>query len=239
MQVIPAIDILEGRCVRLLQGNFAKKTIYSNNPEAVAYEWACKGAERIHVVDLDGALSGLPTNMDIVSRIVSAVDVPIQLGGGIRTVEAAIDAVQVGVDRVMVGTAAIDKTLLLKISETIGIERVLVSLDARDGEVMVEGWTASGGMRVTDVVSNIEQQGVSRIMYTDVTRDGTLTEPNFEAIDELVSGTQLSVIAAGGIASVDHLIRLSELGVEGAVVGRALYTGDVELADAIIAVEAL
>ncbi len=233
MQVIPAIDLIGGRCVRLMQGDFEKETVYSDDPEHVAREWAGQGAGRIHVVDLDGARTGVPVNMDVVGRIVAAVDVPVQLGGGIRTVDVAREAMSLGVDRVMVGTAALDGGVISDMLESLGPEGLLVSVDARDGEVVVSGWTQDGGTSVGAFVAETERLGVRRVMYTDVTRDGTLTEPNYGAVRELVDQTDVAVIAAGGIASVEHLVSLAALGVEGAVVGRALYTGDIDLAEAI------
>lgn len=233
MQVIPAIDLIGGRCVRLMQGDFEKETVYSDDPERVARQWAAQGAERIHVVDLDGARTGAPVNIDVVGRIVAAVDVPVQLGGGIRSVEIAREALNAGVDRVMVGTAALDGGVISDMLKALGAEGLLVSVDTRDGEVVVSGWTQDGGISVSDLVANMERLGVQRVMYTDVTRDGTLTEPNYGAVQELVDQTNVAVIAAGGIASVNHLVSLAALGVEGAVVGRALYTGDVDLAEAI------
>jgi phosphoribosylformimino-5-aminoimidazole carboxamide ribotide isomerase len=233
MQVIPAIDLIDGRCVRLMQGDFERETVYSDDPEAVARQWAAQGAARIHVVDLDGARTGVPVNMEAVDRIVAAVDVPIQLGGGIRTVDIAREALNAGVDRVMVGTAALDGGIISDMLDALGPEGLLVSVDARDGKVVVSGWTQDGGTSVSDLVASMEHLGVRRVMYTDVTRDGTLTEPNYGAVQELVDQTNVAVIAAGGIASVAHLVSLAALGVEGAVVGRALYTGDVNLAQAI------
>lgn len=238
MQVIPAIDLREGRCVRLMQGDFAKETVYSDDPVAVAREWQSGGARRIHVVDLDGALTGAPVNMDVVRRIVDAVDVPVQLGGGIRDAVTARRAISAGVDRVMVGTAALDRAVVSDILAVTGPDGLLVSVDARDGEVVVSGWLESGGVKVGDLVDAMAELGVKRVMYTDVTRDGTLTEPNYLAIGDLVARTSVAVIAAGGIASVDHLVALSRLGVEGAVVGRALYTGNVDLVEAIAATSA-
>ncbi len=217
----------------MMQGDFAKETVYSDDPESVAHQWAALGAERIHVVDLDGARTGAPVNLEIVGRIVAAVDVPVQLGGGFRTPVVAREAQELGVDRVMVGTAALDGNVVSDMLETLGPEGLLVSVDVRDGEVVVSGWTEVGGTRVGYLVAAMERLGVRRIMYTDVTRDGTLTEPNFRAVEDLVAQTSMSVIAAGGIASMDHLVRLAALGVEGTVVGRALYTGDVDLAEAI------
>ena len=233
MQVIPAIDLVDGRCVRLLQGDFEEQTVYSDDPESVARRWALCGAERLHVVDLDGARTGDPVNMDTVRRIASAVDLPVQLGGGIRTAEAAGLALAAGVDRVMVGTAAIEGAVVAEIIGAFGAESLLVSVDARDGEAMVSGWTEPGGVSADDLVARVRGLGAARIMYTDITRDGTLTEPNFQAVGDMVTRAGMPVIAAGGITSTGHLVRLAGLGVEGAVVGRALYTGHIDLEVAI------
>ena len=233
MQVIPAIDLVEGRCVRLMQGDFDEQTVYSDDPESVARRWALSGAERLHVVDLEGARTGVPVNMDTVRRIAAAVDLPVQLGGGIRTAEGARLAVAAGADRVMVGTAALEGAVVAEIIGAVGAERLLVSVDARDGEAMVAGWTQPGGVSAGDLVARVRDLGVLRIMYTDISRDGTLTEPNFEAVGNLVAQAGMPVIAAGGITSTAHLTRLAALGVEGAVVGRALYTGHIDLEVAI------
>ena len=233
MQVIPAIDLIRGRCVRLVQGDFDEQTVYSDDPESVARRWALSGAERLHVVDLEGARTGVPVNMETVRRIAAAVDLPVQLGGGIRTAEAARLALEAGIDRVMVGTAAIERAMVAEIIGAVGAERLLVSVDARDGEAMVSGWTEPGGVATGDLVARVRDLGVARIMYTDISRDGTLTEPNFQAVGDIVAQAGVPVIAAGGIASTGHLVRLAGLGVEGAVVGRALYTGHVDLEVAI------
>lgn len=233
MQVIPAIDLIDGRCVRLVQGDFAEETVYSSDPGSVARRWASLGAERLHVVDLDGARTGAPCNTDTVRRIVDAVDVPVQLGGGIRNARSARDAVAAGADRVMIGTAALRDESLSGMIDEVGADRLLVSIDARDGQVMVSGWSDPGGISASDLAVRVRDLGVVRIMYTDIARDGTLSEPNFAAVADIVSSAGVPVIAAGGIAATDHLLRLASLGVEGAVVGRALYTGHVDLAEAI------
>ncbi len=236
MQVIPAIDLMDGRCVRLTRGDFADATVYSDDPAAVARRWASMGAGRIHVVDLDGARTGAPVNAAAVRAIAAAVDLPIQLGGGIRSAVAARAAVAAGADRVMVGTAAAaGGEELGRILDAVGPEGLVVSVDARGGMVVVEGWTEPGGIEALELAARVGDMGAARIMYTDVTRDGTLTEPNYAEVRRLVDGSGLAVIAAGGIASADHLARLAATGAEGAVVGRALYTGDVDLAEAIAA----
>ena len=221
----------------LYQGDYGRETVYSENPVEMACHWVGLGAARLHVVDLDGAKSGAPENLGIVEDIVSSVSVPVQLGGGIRTVETARAVLALGVSRVVVGTAAIeDPDLIQTMCAEFGPDAVVVSVDARDGYVAVKGWTQGTRVRATDLVARMEERGVRRIMYTDIARDGTLTEPNFPAIESLVNQSGLRLLAAGGISSVENLLRLAGLGVEASVVGKALYTGDVDLS---LALEAL
>jgi phosphoribosylformimino-5-aminoimidazole carboxamide ribotide isomerase len=234
MEVVPAIDLRGGRCVRLYQGDYARETVYSDDPEAVALRWVEQGAERLHVVDLDGARAGVPANLDAVAKIVAASGVPVQLGGGIRTLESAQSAIEQGVDRVILGTAALETPDLVKeVCGALGAGRVVVSVDAKDGYVVVRGWERSSQTTALTLTKRVAGWGVRRIMYTDVSRDGTLTEPNFEGVRQLVDGSSVAVIAAGGIASIAHLKRLAQLGAEAAIVGKALYTGDVDLRSAI------
>lgn len=234
MELIPAIDLIDGRCVRLYQGDYARETVYSDDPAEVAARWASLGAARLHVVDLDGAREGAPANLDVVKGIVSAVPIPVQLGGGIRSVQTAREAVAVGVERVILGTVAVESPdIVEQACRDLGTSAVVVGVDARDGYVAVKGWTESKDMLATDLLNRMESLGVRRFMYTDISRDGTLTEPNFQAVEVIVGRTGAAVLAAGGISSVDHLIRLSELGVEGAIVGTALYTGDIDLKEAL------
>ena len=237
MEVIPAIDIRAGRCVRLYQGDYEQETVYSESPGDVARQWSDMGARRLHVVDLDGAKAGGPVNFDVVHEIASAVDVPVQLGGGIRTIEVAREALSFGVSRVIVGTAAVeDPAFVEELCRELGAEAVVVTVDASDGIVLKRGWTESSTEHVSEVVERIEQIGVRRFVYTDVGRDGTLTEPNFPAIEALERKTPLKMLVAGGISSVDHLVRLSKLGIEAAIVGKAVYSGDIDLRRAIEAV---
>ena len=234
MEVIPAIDLIDGRCVQLYQGDYERETVFSEDPVKVAREWVSAGATRLHVVDLDGARLGSPANLGVVRQIVSAVDVPVQLGGGIRTAENATEIVGMGVARVMLGTVAVNEPeLVRRLCDELGPGAVVVSVDARDGLVAVSGWTADSSVPVADVVNRMKGAEVRSFLYTDIARDGTLTEPNFDAIAEMVEQAGPCVMAAGGISAVEHLSRLADLGVAGAVVGTALYTGDIELAEAI------
>ena len=237
MEVIPAIDIRDRKCVRLFQGDYQRETVYSESPADVAARWVSMGASRLHVVDLDGARAGAPVNMGVVGGIASSVAAPIQFGGGIRTLEAAKEAVSLGVGRIIMGTAAAeDPVLVRQACRELDAETVLVSVDARDGYVAVWGWTRKSQSTAAELVKQVEAMGVRRFVYTDVTRDGTLTEPNFGAIEGLVDQTEMKMLVAGGISSVDHLRRLSQLGVEAGIVGKAVFTGDINLRDAIEAV---
>ena len=237
MEVIPAIDLRGGKCVRLYQGDYKRETVYSEDPVEVAARWVSQGATRLHIVDLDGARSGTPANLAAVKDIASSVSVPIQLGGGIRTIDTANAVMALEVERVMIGTAAVESPDLIRsLFEHLSSDQVVVSVDARDGFVAVKGWTRATEVLASDLISNMVENGVRRFMYTDIARDGTLTEPNFGAIQELLNRTGAVLLAAGGISSLRHLTRLAELGVEGAVVGQALYTGAIELREALEAV---
>lgn len=237
MQVIPAIDLRGGKCVRLYQGDYARETVYSDDPLETALRWVDMGAERLHIVDLDGAKEGSPANLAAVERIAHATDAPLHLGGGIRDLATARAAVSAGASRVMLGTAAVeDADLIRALLAELGAERVIVSVDAKDGRVALRGWTESSGALATDLVDDMARLGVVRFLYTDISRDGTLTEPNFEAAGVLAARAGISVLAAGGIARVEHLARLAALGAEGAIVGRAIYTGDIDLREAVAAV---
>ena len=234
MEVIPAIDIKGGKCVRLYQGDYGRETVYSESPLDVASHWVENGATRLHVVDLDGARSGSPVNIELVGAIASSVKASVQCGGAIRTLEMARTVLSLGVSRVIIGSAAVEEGpgFVELACRELGPDAVMVGVDARDGYVVTRGWVHSTDVTVSDLVSRIEAAGVRCFVYTDVSRDGTLTEPNFDAIEDLMGQTSLKVLAAGGISSVDHLGRLARLGVEGAIVGKAVYTGDIDLRQA-------
>ena len=237
MDVIPAIDIRGGKCVRLYQGDYARETVYSEDPQEVAVTWARLGAAWLHVVDLDGARSGAPENLGVVADIAASVSVPIQFGGGVRSLDVAKAASAAGANRVVVSTAAVEDTDLVRdLCAELGPESVIVGLDARDGYVAVKGWTEGTEVEVAELVVRMEKLGVGRFMYTDVARTDTLTGANFDAIESLASGTQARIMAAGGISSVDQLVKLAGLGLDAAIVGKALYTGSVDLREALEAV---
>ena len=234
MEVIPAIDIRGGKCVRLYQGDYRKETVFSEKPLEVASRWVEIGTGRLHVVDLDGAKSGAPVHIDLVGSIASSVEARVQFGGGIRTLEAATKAVSLGVDRVIIGTAALeDSGLVRQACLELGPEAVVVSVDAKDGYVVGQGWTQQSRIPALELVQSLASMGVRRYIYTDIARDGTLTEPNFRAIEELAVKSAMSMLVAGGVSSLTQLLKLSELGIEAAIVGTAVYTGDIDLRDAI------
>jgi phosphoribosylformimino-5-aminoimidazole carboxamide ribotide isomerase len=234
MDIIPAIDLKGGRCVRLYQGDFDKVTVFSDDPAEIARRWEGEGARRIHVVDLDGAKGGRRINLEALTNILSAVHVPVQSSGGIRTYEDAQQALDMGVDRVVLGTVAVEESdLVAKLCQDFGREKLIVSADARDGKVTTWGWVESTQLEATVFLNEMASLGVERFVYTDIARDGTLTEPNFAAVQRLVEETGKKIIAAGGISSVEHLVRLAEAGVEGAIIGRAIYTGDLDLKQAL------
>lgn len=234
MDVIPAIDLRGGRCVRLYQGDYDRETVFSNDPVEVALRWAGAGARWLHIVDLDGAKRGEPVNTEVISDIVASVNVPVQVGGGIRSQEAVGRVLALGAARAMLGTAAVhDPKMVRRACREFGPESVMVSVDARDGWASVSGWMSDTRLPASQVVASMMDAGVRTFQYTDISRDGTLTEPNYPAIREMVDLTGGNLIAAGGISRVAHLVRLGGLGLSGAVVGTALYTGDIDLAEAI------
>ena len=238
MEIIPAIDIRGGRCVRLVQGDYDRETVFADDPVEAARRWRDAGAKRLHVVDLDGAREGRAINAACVERIVAAVDVPVQLGGGLRDLETIGGYLEAGVERVVLGTAAVKDQALLVSALARFPGRIVVGVDARDGIVVTEGWRDASGIEAPEFVRQIAELGVPRVIYTDTLRDGTLTEPNFDALETLLSDRQhLRVIYSGGVSTIDHLRRLAEIGVEGAIVGRALYTGDISLAEALAAMQ--
>ncbi|MCH8973633.1 MAG: 1-(5-phosphoribosyl)-5-[(5-phosphoribosylamino)methylideneamino]imidazole-4-carboxamide isomerase [Chloroflexi bacterium] len=239
MEVIPTIDLRAGSVVRLTQGDYDRQTTYSGDPVAVARGFEAAGAPRIHVVDLDAARSGVPEHTEVCRAIAAAVSVPIELGGGMRTAADVAAALDAGVGRVVVGTAAVrDPKLVSELLDVHGPARVVVGLDAVDGLIAVSGWTESTRVPAADLMARMAEAGVRRFIATDVARDGMLSSPDFDGLAALVRqarelGGGVRVIASGGVAELDHLRRLAALGVEGAIVGRAVYEGTVDLAEAV------
>lgn len=223
--------------MRLFQGDYGQQTVYSDDPVEVALRWEEQGASRLHVVDLDGAKSGTQANLPVIERIAAAVGVPVQVGGGIRSVETARALVESGVSRIILGTVAVrqpevvDETLA-----ALGAQAVIVGIDARGGMVAVNGWTQGSAIAATELARTMAKAGVVRIMYTDVSKDGTLSGPDLDGIRAMARACNAAIIAAGGIASNQHVRQLAALGIEGAVVGKALYTGDITLPEALAAI---
>ena len=237
MEVIPAIDLRNGRCVRLFQGDFNQETVFSDDPLAMALSWQEQGGHRLHLVDLDGAVQGKPVHLEVISAIVRGLDIPVQVGGGIRDLAAADAWLDAGVDRVVIGTAAVnDPDMVREVCRKHGGSRVVVSVDAKDGLVAVKGWKETTNVTVLDLAHQMAGLGVLRLLYTDIARDGALTGPDLITNARLAKETGLAVLASGGVGSVEHIIELAPTGVEGVIVGRALYTGAVSLPEAVAAV---
>jgi len=236
VEVIPAIDLRAGRCVRLLQGDYDRETVFAEDPVAMAEHWEQLGAPRLHVVDLDGARTGIPAEMATVERIVATVSIPVQVAGGLRTLEHANHYLRAGAERIVFGTAAVKDRRLIAEALAMDAGAVVVALDARDGKVRTDGWLEGSGRDLLELARDMESLGVGRVLSTEISRDGMLTEPDFDGLVALSAATKMSVIASGGISSVTQLVRLTTLGMEAAIVGRALYTGEVELPKALAAV---
>lgn len=232
MEIIPAIDVRGGRCVRLLQGRYDRETVFGDDPVAMAVRWEQEGAPRLHVVDLDGAREGAPQNLAVVGAIAEAVQVPVQLGGGIRTPELARRAFEAGVDRVIVGTAALDPGRAEEFASEMG-DSVVAGIDARDGKVAVRGWAETTEMRALDLARRLADLGFHWIVFTDIAADGMLEGPNLEALREIVDAVDASVIASGGISTPDDLRAVKRAGAAGAIIGTALYTRRISLREAL------
>ena len=237
MEVIPAIDLKDGRCVRLFQGDFAQETVFSDDPLAMAKFWQDQGGHRLHLVDLDGAIQGKPVHLEVITSIVRELDIPVQVGGGIRDLATAGTWLNAGVDRVVIGTAAVSNPdMVSEVCQKHGSEQVVVSVDAKDGLVALRGWKETSSVTVLELANQMVDLGVVRLLYTDIARDGALTGPDLATNSRLVEETGLAVQASGGVASVEHIKGLLPTGVEGVIVGMALYTGTVNLAEAVAAV---
>ncbi len=222
-----------GKCVRLYQGDYQQETVFSDDPLDVALKWQSMGAPRLHIVDLDGAASGEILNLEIIRNIAGAILIPIQLGGGIRHIDTIEALLKIGIDRVILGTAAVENPKLITDACRRFRDSIIVGIDARHGIIATRGWIKQTGLTAIELAKSMAKIGVNRFIYTDIERDGTLTEPNFSAIAALIDELGLPVIAAGGISTLNHLQMLRKLGAEGAIVGKALYTGDIKLKQAI------
>ena len=233
MIIFPAIDMKDGKCVRLEQGLFDKVTVFGEDPVEMAKKWESEGAEFLHLVDLDGAKDGVPKNLEIIKNICKAIEIPIQLGGGIRDKETVKILLDAGVNRVILGTVAInDRDLLVDLVKEYG-ERIVVSIDAKEGLVAVNGWVNVSEVQSIDLVRDLEEIGVKTIVYTDIAKDGMMEGPNFDIYNTIREQSNIDVIASGGVSSIDNVKKLSEMNMYGAIIGKALYTNDIKLKDAL------
>lgn len=233
MIIYPAIDIKQGKCVRLVQGRFSDVTVYSDNPVEMAIKWESMGAEYIHVVDLDGALQGQSVNSQVIKDIAKAVKVPIQLGGGIRNLQVVEDMLNSGITRVILGTAAVKNPDFVKEAVELYKDRIAVGIDAKDGMVAIEGWETISEFTAVQFAQKMYELGVRHIIYTDISRDGMLKGPNIPAMKEMVDNVEANIIASGGVSNMDDIRNLKATGVQGVIIGKALYTGNVNLAEAL------
>ncbi|TNF46035.1 1-(5-phosphoribosyl)-5-[(5-phosphoribosylamino)methylideneamino]imidazole-4-carboxamide isomerase [bacterium] len=240
MLILPAIDLKGGKCVRLFQGEMESAKIYSESPEKIALQWQESGAKMIHVVDLDGAVAGEPRNLGAIARILEAVDVPMELGGGIRSEEVVEDYLQLGVDRVILGTIAYQNHDLVNSVCEAFPGKIAVGIDAKGGYVAVQGWQEVTDKSAMSLAQELEEAGVSHIIYTDIVRDGALTGPNLEATAALAEAVKIPVVLSGGMHTHKDLLevaKLEEKGVRGVILGRSLYEGTIDLASAIEAIQ--
>ena len=236
MIIIPAVDIKGGKCVRLEQGFMDRETIFSDYPEEMALQWERKGAKRLHLVDLDGAVQGIPYNKEIIRNVVDRVSIPVQLGGGIRDLDTIEGYINLGIERIIIGTVAYKDPDLVETACKRYPGRIIVGIDSKDRYVSVEGWTEATNIVAIDLAKRFEDMGINSIIYTDIKRDGMKRGPNIDGIREFAVAITIPVIAAGGISSmrdIENMARLEEDGLKGIIVGRALYDGSVTLEEAI------
>ncbi|WP_247215593.1 1-(5-phosphoribosyl)-5-[(5-phosphoribosylamino)methylideneamino]imidazole-4-carboxamide isomerase [Synechococcus sp. C9] len=239
MDVIPAIDLLDGQCVRLVQGDYARSEIFSSDPVQMAQAWVNHGATRLHLVDLNGAKTGTPYHLEVIRRIIQTVGIPVQVGGGIRELQTVAQLVDLGADRVIVGTVAVKQPELCQQWCAAFPDKIWVSVDARGGQVAVAGWQEPTGVRMDDLVQDWVDWGVAGLIYTDIERDGTLTGPDMDGLRGLLAQVSVPVLASGGVGSMTDvlsLLALEPLGLAGVIIGKALYTGDIDLRHALQAV---
>ncbi|OEF99560.1 1-(5-phosphoribosyl)-5-[(5-phosphoribosylamino)methylideneamino]imidazole-4-carboxamide isomerase [Vulcanibacillus modesticaldus] len=233
MIIFPAIDIKENKCVRLSQGDFDRVKIYADDPLAMAQKWKEQGAEYIHLVDLDGARTEEIVNKQTIEKIVNNIGLPIQIGGGIRDEKRVQELLNLGVDRVILGTIAVENKELLKSLVSKYQEKIVVSIDANDGKVAIRGWEVVSDINSIDFCLELEAMGVKTIVYTDIARDGMLMGPNFAIYKKLAEMTSLNIIASGGISSLEDLKKLKQMNIYGAIVGKALYDNRIDLQEAL------
>lgn len=235
MIIYPAIDIKNGKCVMLLQGDAERETIYDNNPVDIALKWQDLGAEHLHIIDLDGAFSGESPNKNLIKEIIKSIEIPVQIGGGMRSFEIIEDYLKdEKVNRIILGTSAIENFNLLELSVSTFGNRIAVGLDAIDGFIAIEGWTKKTDVKALEFAKKLENMGVDTIIYTDISKDGMLEGPNLIETKKIIDKTNLNVIASGGITSLDDLKLIKKINASGAIIGQALYRGKIAIEDALV-----
>lgn len=236
MIIFPAIDLKDGKCVRLYKGKMDEATIFSDNPVEMALKWQEKGASYLHLVDLNGAFAGSPQNAEVIAQIVNSLTIPVQVGGGIRSLETIKKLLGEGVARVILGTSAVTNPILVEEACAKYDEQIVLGIDAKDGLVAIDGWEKKSTKNFLELASEMKELGIKRVIFTDTNLDGTLEGPNFKSTKELAEKSGLKVIASGGVSSLEdikNLLPLKEFGVEGVIVGKALYVGNFQLEDAL------
>jgi phosphoribosylformimino-5-aminoimidazole carboxamide ribotide isomerase len=239
MFIYPAIDLLDGRCVRLRQGDYSRETVFSDDPAAVARRWVELGADRLHVVDLDGAKAGRPVNTKVVRQIVEASGVPVQLGGGLRTDADLAAAFDCGVRWAVLGSRALQSPDWVRDTALRHPQRIVLGVDAKDGFVATEGWLEVSRTKAVDLARRVSDAPLAAVVYTDIAKDGMMSGPNFAALAEMQEAVPLPVIASGGVCSLEHVRRLAEAGTPGCIIGRALYEGSIDLSEVLTLTRAL
>ena len=229
MIIYPAIDLLDKKCVRLRKGKYQDVTVYSNNPMEFAYKWEQEGAKYLHLVDLNGARNGDAINLDIIKNIVKSVDIPIQTGGGIRTLEKIDELLNIGVTRVIIGTKAVKDKQFIKKAVKLYKDRIVVGIDAKDGYVAIDGWENKSNYEAIEFALIMQSIGIETIIYTDISRDGMMQGPNLKAMKQMVESTKMNIIASGGVSKLKDLDKLVQINVQGVIVGKALYEKAISL----------
>lgn len=238
MVIFPAIDLRDGRCVRLVQGDYSRETIFSDDPVSMAHQWVAQGADRLHLVDLDGAKAGHPINGDVIRRIVAAVGVPCQLGGGIRNDDHLAEVFDWGIRWGVLGTKALQDPAWVRAAAERHPGRIVLGLDARNGFVATDGWLTTSTTKATALAQQVDAAPLAAVVYTDIARDGMMSGPNYDALAEMRAATRLPVIASGGVSNLEQVRRLADAGTYGCIIGRALYEGAFSLSEALASVMA-
>jgi phosphoribosylformimino-5-aminoimidazole carboxamide ribotide isomerase len=233
MIIYPAIDIIGGKCVRLQQGSYSDVTVFGDNPAEMAEKWEEQGAQYLHVVDLDGARSGKSENAEVIREIANTLSIPVQLGGGIRSLDTIEKMLSCGVSRIILGTSAVNNQEMLKAALKEYNEKIVVGIDAKDGMVAIHGWEKTSDLTAIDFARKVEKLGAKTIIYTDISRDGMLKGPNLIAMADMAKNVSIDVIASGGVSCLKDITDLKTTGVSGVIVGKALYTGNINLTEAV------